>query len=122
VVPVYNSQKSLPLLLTELESVLPQLTPEYEYILVNDGSQDNSWDVIARLAQANPRVRGINLRRNFGQHNALLCGIRAARCEVVVTMDDDLQHPPAEIPKLLATLDEGYDLVYGSPDATFFRA
>jgi undecaprenyl-phosphate 4-deoxy-4-formamido-L-arabinose transferase len=60
-------------------------------------------------------VRGIDLMRNYGQHNALLCGIRAARHEVVVTMDDDLQHPPEELPKLLAQLDEGWDVVYGTP-------
>ncbi|MBZ0290212.1 MAG: glycosyltransferase, partial [Anaerolineae bacterium] len=67
------------------------------------------------LTEQYPWVRGLNLMRNYGQHNALLCGIRSARYELVVTMDDDLQHPPAEIARLLQTLDEGYDVVYGTP-------
>jgi glycosyltransferase involved in cell wall biosynthesis len=83
-------------------------------VLVNDGSADESWDQIAELARLDPRVRGIDLARNYGQHNALLAGIRAARGQTIVTIDDDLQNPPEEIPKLLAKLDEGYDVVYGS--------
>src|SRR5262249_41634081 len=74
-----------------------------------------SWGVIQELVMSYPNVHGINLMRNYGQHNALLCGIRAARYDVVITMDDDLQHPPAEIPKLLEKLAEGYDVVYGTP-------
>jgi glycosyltransferase involved in cell wall biosynthesis len=82
--------------------------------LVNDGSADDSWERIGELARLDPRVRGFDLARNYGQHNALLAGIRAARGSTVVTIDDDLQNPPEEIPKLLAKLDEGYDVVYGS--------
>ena len=74
-----------------------------------------SWDVICQLAQDHPWIRAINLMRNYGQHNALLCGIRAAQHSVIVTMDDDLQHPPEEISKLLAFLALGYDVVYGTP-------
>jgi undecaprenyl-phosphate 4-deoxy-4-formamido-L-arabinose transferase len=74
-----------------------------------------SWAVIEQLAAQYPWVRGINMMRNYGQHNALLCGVREAQYEVVVTMDDDLQHPPEEIPTLLAKLAEGYDVVYGAP-------
>src|SRR5262249_15996707 len=81
----------------------------------NDGSRDRSWEVICQLAQEHTSVCGINLMRNYGQHNALLCGIRAAKHEVTVTIDDDLQHPPEEIPKLLNKLIEGYDVVYGTP-------
>jgi undecaprenyl-phosphate 4-deoxy-4-formamido-L-arabinose transferase len=92
------------------------LAREYELLLVNDGSRDQSWPIIRRLAAENSRVRGINLMRNYGQHNALLCGIRAARCETVVTMDDDLQHAPEDIPKLIAKLEEGFDVVYGTPE------
>ncbi len=113
VIPVYRSEQTLDLLIQRLESVLPNITDEYEVVLVNDGSPDNSWKVIERIADKNPRVRGINLMRNFGQHNATLCGIRAARYEVIIIMDDDLQNPPEEIPKLLAKLNEGYDVVYG---------
>ena len=85
-------------------------------ILVNDGSRDRSWAVVQQLARARPWVRGIDLMRNYGQHNALLCGVRHARGDMVVTLDDDLQNPPEEIPKLLARLAEGFDVVYGTPD------
>ncbi|NQT94807.1 MAG: glycosyltransferase [Lentisphaerae bacterium] len=115
VVPVYNSEGSLPELVARLASVLSSLTQRFEVILVNDGSRDRSWQRILELCERYDHVRGIDLMRNFGQHNALLCGIRAARYEVIVTMDDDLQHPPGEIPKLVAKLAEGYDVVYGTP-------
>lgn len=113
VVPVYNSSDSLHLLVGELEKVLPNVADEYELLLVNDGSPDHSWQVISELAQSHPWVRGIDLMRNYGQHNATLCGVREARYEVIVVMDDDLQNPPREIPKLLEKLAEGYDVVYG---------
>jgi undecaprenyl-phosphate 4-deoxy-4-formamido-L-arabinose transferase len=116
VVPVYNNEKGLPLLLQRLDPVLSSLCYDYEIVLVNDGSRDTSWQVVQKLALSYPAVRGINLMRNYGQHNALLCGIRAARCEIIVTMDDDLQHPPEEIPKLLAKLEEGFEVVYGYPE------
>lgn len=74
-----------------------------------------SWDVICELSAIHPWLRGINLMRNYGQHNALLCGIRSAQNEIIVTMDDDLQNPPEEVPKLLKKFDEGYDVVYGTP-------
>jgi glycosyltransferase involved in cell wall biosynthesis len=112
VIPVYNSAGILPKLLARLAEVLPPIAPEFEVILVNDGSKDDSW---ARMTEHCGRrwLRAINLLRNYGQHNALLCGIREARYRVIVTMDDDLQHPPEEIPKLLAKLQEGHDVVYG---------
>jgi undecaprenyl-phosphate 4-deoxy-4-formamido-L-arabinose transferase len=97
--------------------VLEGLAGCYEVVLVNDGSRDESWARIAELAAARPWVRGLNLMRNYGQHNALLCGIRAARYDVVVTMDDDLQNPPEEIPRLLARLGDDCDVVYGTPRA-----
>ena len=115
VIPVYNSERILPKLVAELAQILSALSVGYEVILINDGSRDRSWEVICQLAQDYPWVRGINLMRNYDQHNALLCGIRAAKYEVIVTMDDDLQHPPEEIPKLLEKLAEGYDVVYGTP-------
>jgi len=114
VVPVYNSQSSLEELVTRLQSVLPTCSSKFEIILVNDGSTDKSADVIRKLEQLYDFVVPINLMRNYGQHSALLCGIRAARYEVTVTLDDDLQNPPEEIPKLLALLEEGYDVVYGT--------
>jgi glycosyltransferase involved in cell wall biosynthesis len=115
VIPVYNSAASLPMLLDRLSPALAALGSSYEVILVNDGSRDASWATIVELAERYPFLRGINLMRNFGQHNALLAGIRAARYAVVVTMDDDLQHPPEEIHQLLDPLAEGYDVVYGVP-------
>src|ERR1700688_256617 len=106
VVPVYNGAAALPELVARLRVVLAGRAPDAEILLVNDGSRDASWQAIAELAAAKggPLVRGIDLRRNYGQHNALLCGIRAAAGAVVVTLDDDLQHPPEEIPKLLDAL------------------
>jgi undecaprenyl-phosphate 4-deoxy-4-formamido-L-arabinose transferase len=84
-------------------------------VFVEDCGGDHSWEVIKTLAAADPRVQGFHMSRNYGQHNALLCGIRAARGKIIITMDDDLQHPPEELPKLLKKLAEGYDVVYGTP-------
>ena len=115
VIPVYNSQATLPGLVARLDKVLSGLSENYEVILVNDDSPDQSWEVIVALAKQYSCVRGIDLMRNYGQHNATLCGVRLARHEVVVTMDDDLQHPPEELHLLLEKLGEGYDVVYGVP-------
>lgn len=115
VVPVYNSQETLHELVARLEIVLAGCASAYEIILVNDGSSDGSWATIRELAAAHPAVVGLNLMRNYGQHNALLAGIRRARYEFIVTLDDDLQNPPEEIPKLIAKINEGYDVVYGAP-------
>ncbi len=116
VIPVYRSEAILPELVSRLEPVLGAVAKNFELILVNDCSPDRSWDVISDLAGQYSWIRPINLMRNYGQHNALLCGIRAARYDVIVTMDDDLQHPPEEIPKLLEALAGGYDVVYGTPE------
>ena len=115
VIPVFNGELSLPSLITQLNDLLGRTGSPFELILVNDCSRDNSWRVITSLAERLSHVRGIDLMRNYNQHNALLCGIRAARYDVIVTMDDDLQHPPEEIPTLLARLADGYDVVYGAP-------
>ena len=115
VIPVYNSEQTLAAVAKRLQPVLEEQSTEYELILVNDGSSDQSWDVICGLSATCPWVRGINLMRNYGQHNALLCGIRSAQYKIIVTMDDDLQNPPEEVPKLLKKLNEGYDVVYGTP-------
>lgn len=116
VIPVYNAQESLPLLIDRLRPLFEE-SVIHEVVMVNDGSRDGSWPVIQDLASRHQWIRGINLMRNYGQHNALLSGIRAARHEIVVTMDDDLQNPPEEIPRLLGVLAEGYDVVYGTPIA-----
>jgi glycosyltransferase involved in cell wall biosynthesis len=115
VVPVYNAAPSLAALHDRLTGVLEAQGIAYEIILVNDGSRDDSWGQIVALGAADSRVHGIDLMRNYGQHNALLAGIRAARHEAVVTMDDDLQHPPEELPRLLGKLADGFDVVYGTP-------
>src|SRR5579862_156906 len=116
VIPVYRSETILPELVRRLEPVLRAPAENFELVLVNDCSPDRSWDVISDLTAQYSWIRPINLMRNYGQHNALLCGIRSVRYGVIVTMDDDLQHPPEEIPKLLAKLAEGYDVVYGRPE------
>jgi glycosyltransferase involved in cell wall biosynthesis len=116
IVPVYNSQDSLNILVDRLDSVLQQVGRDYEIVLINDGSRDGSWDVIKQLSQRNPRVQGLSMMRNYGQHNALLAGIREARKDLVVTLDDDLQNPPEEIPRMLEQIDAGYDVVYGYPE------
>ena len=113
VVPVFNSANTLGILVQAIDRTLADI--EKELILVNDGSRDRSWEVICDLSVEYSWIRGINLMRNYGQHNALLCGIRAAHNKIIVTMDDDLQNPPDEVPKLLTRLSEGYDVVYGTP-------
>jgi undecaprenyl-phosphate 4-deoxy-4-formamido-L-arabinose transferase len=115
VVPVYNGASTLRELVTRLEMVLPVVADRYEVLLVNDASPDESWEILRELAQSHDSVQAINFMRNYGQHSAVLCGIRAAQYEVVVTMDDDLQHPPEEIPRLMEKLGEGCDVVYGTP-------
>jgi glycosyltransferase involved in cell wall biosynthesis len=116
VIPVYRSEAILPELYRQLVSSLGKLGGPFEIILVEDCGGDRSWDVINDMAQRDPLLRGIRLSRNYGQHNALLCGIRAAQHDVIVTMDDDLQHPPDQIRLLVAALHEGCDVVYGVPD------
>ena len=115
VVPVYNSQASLGPLVERLDTVLAETPGGHEIVLVNDASRDGSWGVIEDLMQVHPHVRGIDLMRNYGQHNALLASIRVAKHDICITMDDDLQHPPEEIPKLLSRLVPSIDVVYGTP-------
>jgi glycosyltransferase involved in cell wall biosynthesis len=115
VIPVYNSEQSLRELLARLDALLGQLARSYEVILVNDGSRDGSAAVLDEASRIYPWMRVIHLMRNFGQHNALLCGIRSAAGDIIVTIDDDLQNPPEEMPSLLEKLEKGYDVVYGFP-------
>jgi glycosyltransferase involved in cell wall biosynthesis len=115
VIPVYRAEQILPELYSQLASALAEIAPAFEIIFVEDGGGDGSWRVIAELADSDPRVRGIRMSRNYGQHNALLCGIRAARHDIIVTMDDDLQHPVSELAPMLAALRPEYDVVYGAP-------
>ncbi|MCC5577028.1 glycosyltransferase family 2 protein [Microtetraspora sp. AC03309] len=116
VIPCYRSARTLPPLVARLMPVLRDVSPHHEVILVVDGSPDDTWTVASDLARRVEGVRALHLSRNYGQHNALVAGIREARFDVVVTMDDDLQHLPEQIPLLLAALEgERLDLVYGVP-------
>jgi undecaprenyl-phosphate 4-deoxy-4-formamido-L-arabinose transferase len=119
VIPVYNSAEILPALYARLRAVLAAFDRPYEIVFVDDGSQDASWAVLEGLQRDDPaHVVAVQLMRNFGQHNALMCGFRHARGDYVITMDDDLQHPPEEIPKLLAVMRANdLDLVYGAYDS-----
>lgn len=114
IIPAYRSYDRLNELYERIVKVFNN-HKGIEIIFIEDGGGDNSWEVITEIAKIDSRVHGLRLSRNYGQHNALLCGIRSARGEVIVTIDDDLQHSPEEIPKLLAKLYEGYDVVYGPP-------
>lgn len=116
VVPVYNSEGSLPILVERLGALLPTVAGQFELILVNDASRDRSGEVADQISKEQGWVVAMHLMRNFGQHNALLAGIRDAKFATIVTMDDDLQNPPEEIPRLLAKLAEGFDVVYGFPE------
>jgi glycosyltransferase involved in cell wall biosynthesis len=113
VIPVYNEQESVPRLHAELSRVPFPAGAAVEFIFVDDGSRDASWERLAEATARDARVRAIRLKRNFGQTPAMACGIDAARGEVIVTMDGDLQNDPADIPRLLAKLEEGYDVVCG---------
>lgn len=115
VIPVHGSETTLPLLLPRLTEALSMLVPQHEIVLVDDGSRDRSWSVIADAARKDGRIKGIRLMRNFGQHNALLVGIREARYDRIVTLDDDLQNPPEEIVHLIERLTDDVDVVYGTP-------
>ena len=117
VIPVYRGALTITKLIEQIDQELPSISDSYEVIMVEDDGGDNSWEVIETLSQQYDYLRGIKLMRNYGQHAALLCGIRAAQYDIIVTMDDDLQHPPSEIKKLLAKLDEGHDVVYGTPES-----
>ena len=115
VIPVYRSEQILPELYRQVSAALASLVEAFEIIFVEDAGGDGSWKVIQDIALADDRVRGIRMSRNYGQHNALLCGIRQARYPITLTMDDDLQHPVSEIAPMLAALTPQYDVVYGAP-------
>ena len=113
VIPVYNEEESLVALCQGIESALEPTGEPYEIVFVDDGSQDRSRFVLQSITHARPAARAIFLRRNFGQTAALTAGFDAARGDVIVTMDADLQNDPTDIPRLLEKLNEGYDIVSG---------
>lgn len=115
VVPVFNSERTLFELSKRVHSYFEKKQLSYELILVDDSGGGASWTAIKLLSVESPNVLGLRLSRNYGQHNALLAGIRAATGLVIVTLDDDLQNPPEEIGQLIEALNAGYDVVYGIP-------
>lgn len=115
VIPVFRASETLSELTARIVATLEKMSSHFEIVFVEDGGGDDSWLLIMELASKDSRLRGIRLSRNYGQHNAILCGVRAARGNVIVTIDDDLQNPPEEIPKLIANLNRGHDVVYGFP-------
>lgn len=111
--PVYNEEESLPRLNEKIAEAMEQLGTTYEVVYVDDGSSDRSLELLRRFAAEDPRIRVISFRRNYGQTAAMAAGITAARGDVLIPMDADLQNDPADIARLLAKLDEGYDVVSG---------
>ena len=126
VIPVYRGEKSIGPLFEGIRHEMEKAGEKFEVIFVWDCGRDNSWGVIARLQNENPSVvKGIELTRNFGQHNAIIAGIDSATGEYIITMDEDLQHSPKDLPRLIQKMHEGdYDLVYGNyseREHSFFR-
>lgn len=115
VVPVYNASAALEPLFTAIDKAMAEITMPYKLILVDDGSSDNSWNIIKEIKAKNPgKITAIRMAKNFGQHNALFCGMRHSSGTYIITIDDDLQHPPGEIIKLIECAEKtGADVVYG---------
>lgn len=113
VVPLYNEQDNIEILYSKLCDVLKALRKEYELIFIDDGSSDGTYSLLKEIFRNNPRVQIVRLRKNFGQTAALACGFDFAKGEVIIAMDGDLQHDPADIPALIEKIEEGYDIVSG---------
>lgn len=113
VVPVYNEEANIPLLGERLLPTMRELQRPFEIILVNDGSTDASWTELVKLAKVHPEIKAINLKRNSGQTAALMCAIDHSSGAIIVPIDADLQNDPRDIPRLLAELDNGFDVVSG---------
>lgn len=113
VVPIYNEEENIPLLYGQLCETLPSLGREYEIVFVDDGSRDGSLNELRQLAAKDERVKVVRFRRNYGQTAAMQAGLQMASCDVIVTMDGDLQNDPADIGMMMNKIEEGYDLVHG---------
>ena len=114
IIPCYNAQDTITEVIRQTSRWMDQNeSAEYEFVLVNDGSKDDTWYVLRRLAESYPNIKAIDLASNFGQHNALMAGLRHGEGDIFVGMDDDLQTHPSQLPKLFGKLHEGYDVVYG---------
>lgn len=113
VTPIYNEAKNVPILVMELEEVLSGTGSEYEIITINDGSKDNSFEVLSELAKKDSHLKVVNFRNNFGQTSAISAGVDYATGDLVVLIDSDLENDPKDIPKLISKINEGYDVVSG---------
>jgi glycosyltransferase involved in cell wall biosynthesis len=111
ILPIYNEAQGIPVLFSKLEEVCKEYT--YELIAVNDGSKDNSWEELKKVAAQNQNIKLINFKRNFGQTAAINCGIQSSSGEIIVLIDSDLENDPADIPKLLEKMEEGFEVVSG---------
>jgi polyisoprenyl-phosphate glycosyltransferase len=112
VIPVYNSEKTLEELTQRLSDTMNSITEKYEIVLIDDCSSDNSWSKLKELRNKNKKLKIIHLQKNFGQDGAVLCGLNHAIGDYIITMDDDLQNPPEEIPLLINKIQEGFSVVY----------
>ena len=124
IIPVYNSRKSLGELHSRIIKVLKKICSSYEIIMVDDGSKDGSFPRMKDIRLKDTNVKIIKLIKNFGQHNAVICGFNYIKGDYIIIIDDDLQNPPEEIPKLLDEIAKGYDVVMGIPEKrehNFFR-
>lgn len=115
IIPTYNGEETISKLYQEISKVLKQNKISFEIIFIDDSSKDNSFKIINSICKKDKKVKGILLSKNYGQHNAIYCGIQNSKGKYVITMDDDLQHPSYEIPKVLKFLKSGYDVVYAVP-------
>lgn len=113
VIPVYNAQNTIEELCERIKTVFEKNTSNYEIILVDDDSKDQSWEILKKIHRQYQNVKIIHLMKNYGQHNAILCGFKHSNGNYVITLDDDLQNPPEEIPKLLEVSKQGYWVVFG---------
>lgn len=113
IIPIYNEEKSIKILIARLLKVLDKLQAEYEIIFINDGSNDNSLKIIESLIKINNKIKAISFRKNCGKSLALTCGFKFAKGEIIITMDGDLQDLPEEIPKFISKINEGFDMVSG---------
>jgi glycosyltransferase involved in cell wall biosynthesis len=113
VVPLYNSEKTLEELVNRILLTMHPITENFEIIFVDDCSYDNSWQILKTIHQKDKKIKIIHLQKNFGQHNAILCGLNYANGDYIIIMDDDLQNPPEEIPKLINKIQEGFSVVFG---------
>ena len=114
VIPVFNSEQTISDVTLGVRALLSNNNIDHEIILVDDGSKDNSWNVLKDLSSVDTNIITIKLLKNYGQHTANLCGFKFSSGDVIITMDDDLQNPPKEVLKLINKFKEGYDLVYGN--------